>query len=105
MRPQSIRRSQAQEKRVAKANGGRVQPGSGSGWAHRNDVKTDRFLIEAKCRARPDAKQITIKLEALEDNITNAVSIGRLPALTFELGGMDFYIAPAMTWHEVTDET
>lgn len=98
----SKQRSERQEKRIAAVNGGRVQPGSGSGQVHRNDVKTDRFLIEAKCRARLGAKQITIKLEALRDNFTNALAIGKLPVLTFELGGVDYYLVPDLTWHEVT---
>lgn len=88
------KRSQAQEQRLAKAGGGKVQKASGAGWVHKNDVKTDRFLIEAKCRLRPDAKSITILLEWLEENEVNAMSVGRDPMLAFELGGRDWFVIP-----------
>jgi hypothetical protein len=92
MKPEKIRRSAAQEKHVAKAVGGHVQKGSGSGWVHRNDVKSEQYLIEVKGKTRKDAKSITISLEALEGNYVNGFSINKLPTLAFELGGRFWYI-------------
>lgn len=85
------RRSQRQEKRLTKKVGGRMSPGSGSG-ERPNDVRTDHLLIEAKCRVKPDAKQITIKLNDLRQVERNAAAEGRVPILSFELGGYDYYI-------------
>lgn len=93
-RDQRIKRSRAQEKRVAKAMGAVQHGGSGAGPWRKNDLHTSRFLVEAKCRAKPDAKQITIKLTDLQDVAKNAAIAGLEPALTFELGGVDYLIIP-----------
>lgn len=54
----SLNKSQAQEKRLAKAYGGQTNSGSGNGWLRKNDVRTDDLSIEAKYT---DAKQFTLK--------------------------------------------
>lgn len=91
-KPAGLKRSQAQEKRLAKRHGGTVNAGSGNG-NRKGDVRTEGgYLIEAKCRARPDAKQITIKLDALKEVAYHAAASGRIPVLSFELGGRDYYI-------------
>ena len=59
-----MRRSQEQEKRVARIVGGVVNPGSGSRWNRPNDVREPgKVLYEMK---RTDAKSITVKLSDLE---------------------------------------
>jgi hypothetical protein len=40
--------SQVQEKKLAKKMNGRVQPGSGSQWHSKSDVRASRFLVECK---------------------------------------------------------
>lgn len=92
-----------QEARLAKVNGGRVQPGSGNGDHSKSDVKLEKFLIEAKCRARPDAQQITIKLEALIKNNMEALICGKYGVLSFELGNKDWYVTdiPPVAWGEI----
>ena len=72
-----------QEHRVAKRTGGRRQPGSGSGWLHRNDVKDDNYLREMK---QTDGKSISIKLEDWEQLRKNAIMSGRKPAMHLQIG-------------------
>lgn len=92
MKSEGLKRSQKQEKRVAKAVGGKVNPQSGAGWSKKNDVRAPRLLVEAKCKAKPGAKSITIKAEDLLDAEINALADSRVGVLTFELLGRDYYI-------------
>jgi len=91
MKRTSLRRSQAQEKKSALAHGGKRQPGSGSGWARKGDVRTKSTLIENK---RTDARQITLKADHLEKIWFEAWSEGRRPLLEFELGGRCWVAQP-----------
>lgn len=84
MTTERSRKAQSQEKRFARRVGGRVQPGSGSGWRHANDVRNDTFLFEMKRTDNP--KQITIKAADLEKLRSNAIVQGRIPALHIEIG-------------------
>lgn len=54
---------QKAEKLVAEQQGGRVQPGSGSRWFAKQDVKCAEKLIQVKTT---DKKQYILKLEDLE---------------------------------------
>jgi hypothetical protein len=86
----SIKRSRKQEQDTAKRYGGRVQPGSGSGWVHRNDVRSEQFLIENK---RTDNEHsITIKANDLRRLRINATRLDRIGILEFYLGGHDYVI-------------
>ena len=58
----------------------------------KNDVRTERFLIENKMRARADAKQITLKLEDLIGVVNNAALAGRTGLLQFDLGGRGWIV-------------
>ena len=58
-------KSSKQEKRIAKAMGGKQVVGSGSTPFLKGDVIVDKLFIEAKTRAEP-AKQITVKREWLD---------------------------------------
>lgn len=91
MKRTSLRRSQAQEKNTASLHGGQRQPGSGSGWSRKGDVRTKRTLIETK---RTDARQITLKADHLEKIWFEAWSEGRRPILEFELGGRSYVVQP-----------
>lgn len=75
--------SRQQEKRFAKAIGGQVNKGSGSGWVHKNDARSERFLVENK---RTSNKQITIKAQTLEELRKQAILDGRAPVLHVEIG-------------------
>ena len=72
-----------QEKRVAKSTGGKRQPGSGSGWLHKNDVKDDQFLREMK---QTNRKSLTIKLEDWESLRRHALAMGRTPVIHIQIG-------------------
>lgn len=79
--------SDKQEKDTAKAFGGKVQPGSGSGWLHRQDVKADGYLIEDK---RTGNKSISIKTSDWEQLRKEAILSDRVPIMEIELGGRKY---------------
>lgn len=100
---EGLRRSRAQEKRGAAALGGTRNPGSGNGWSKKNDVRTETELIEYKCRAREDAKSISIKVTDLRDVEKNSLLEGRRPLLGFDLGGRDYVILTVEDYMELRD--
>lgn len=90
MTPPHIKKSRKQEKAAAKHYGGRTQPGSGSGWVYRNDVLTDRFLIENK--RTDNERSITIKADALRELRINATRLDRVALFEFQLGGHSYVV-------------
>lgn len=91
MRSDPQRKSRAQEKRTARLYGGQRQPGSGSGWARKGDVKTQIVLIENK---RTDAKQITLKAVDLDKIWREGWAEGKIPALSLEISGRSWVMLP-----------
>lgn len=83
----TLKRSQAQERKTAEIYKGSRQPGSGSGWLRKNDVRSDQYLIENKTRARPDAKSITLKGIDLVGVVNKAAMEDRVGLLQFDLMG------------------
>lgn len=81
------RLSDKQERDSAEAYGGKVQPGSGSGWKHRQDVKSDLFLIEAK---RTGKLSISISKKDWEQLRKEAILLDRVPIMDIELGGRNY---------------
>lgn len=82
--------SQRQERDTAKRYGGRTQPGSGSGWVHRNDVDTDDLLIENK--RTDNERSITIKADDLRQLRINAARRGKVGVMVFYLGGHQYVV-------------
>lgn len=86
----SKRRSQKQEKSVAKDMNARVTPASGAKWGQKGDVRSEDFLIECKTTNK-DYYSITtkvwekIRLEATQDH-------GRIPLLVIDLRDQDRYV-------------
>jgi hypothetical protein len=78
-----VKEWEQQEKRLARKTGGRRQSGSGSGWLHPNDVKTDDILWEAKST---DGKSISLNLEDWEKLRKNAIMSGRKPGMHLRIG-------------------
>lgn len=78
------RRSDAQERRWAGLVGGTINPGSGSGWRKRQDVRSPGYLWEMK---RTDNKSISIKSEDMEQLRHHALREGVIPAMHIEIGG------------------
>lgn len=84
------RRSQKQEKSVAKSFGARPTPASGAKWGQKGDVRSEDFLIECKT-TKKDYYTITtkvwekIRIEATKDH-------GRIPLLVIDLRDQDRYV-------------
>lgn len=84
------RRSQKQEKSVAKKFGGRVTAASGALWGMKGDVRTNKFLIECKTTEK-SYYTLTAKvwekiaLEALKDHM-------RTPLMSIDLEDTERYI-------------
>lgn len=77
--------SKQQEKKIAKAIGGKRQANSGATAFQKGDVITDQFLIEAKTKTT-DCKSFTIKEDWLLKNEEEAFAMGRESALCFDFG-------------------
>lgn len=78
--------SNAQEKKIAKAVGGRKTANSGATKFSKGDINTEQFLIEAKTTTT-DKKQFTIKKEWLTKNEEEAFAMGKNhSALCFDFG-------------------
>lgn len=87
-RDPKLKKSLAQENRTAERYRGSRSPGSGSGWSHKNDVRSDTLLIENK---RTDNKvSITIKAKDLEDLDRHAAQEGRMAWFQFDLNGRSY---------------
>ena len=118
------RKSKKQETRFAKKVGGRRQIGSGNRNIRKGDAGTatgmtargrdfrpadinhDKFLFEAK---RTDAKRITIEGAWLLKICAEAESLGKLPAITWEIGGLtlvekDWVAVPASIFNALLDK-
>jgi len=85
----SLKKSQKQEALLAKRYGGKVTPGSGNGWVHKNDVKTPTLSIEAKYT---DAKSYSLKLADLIKAEKIALMDGRDSIFTVSFSGEEFVI-------------
>lgn len=77
--------SKQQEKKIAKAVGGKRQPNSGATPFYKGDVITDEFLIECKTKTT-DCKSFTIKEDWLLKNEEEAFAMNRDSALCFDFG-------------------
>lgn len=86
------KKSDAQEKRTAEKYNGSKNIMSGAGWKRKNDVTTDRFLIENKTRMDINAKSYSVKAIDLRDLAKNAVVASRIPLLQFDLGGHSYVV-------------
>lgn len=77
--------SKQQEKKIAKAVGGKRQANSGATAFQKGDVITDQFLIEAKTKTT-DCKSFTIKEDWLLKNEEEAFAMNKDSALCFDFG-------------------
>jgi cytochrome oxidase assembly protein ShyY1 len=74
-RQDNNRRSRRQEARHAKATGGRVQPGSGSSWRAKEDVRSAEHLDQLKSTQKASW---TLRVEDLMILDRNAARDGRV---------------------------
>lgn len=84
-----LSRSRKQEKKIAKAYGGKKIKGSGNGKFQKGDVRAGRFLIEAK---RTDAASIVLKREWLAKIEQEAFDDGKYPALEIQIQNQDWVL-------------
>ena len=86
-------KSNIQEKRVAKAMGGRQVIGSGATPFLKGDVVVDKLFIEAKTKMEP-SKSISVKKEWLEKAKRQALAMRKEDyALVISMGdGKDYYV-------------
>lgn len=90
-RPTKVKKkSQKQEKRVAKSLGGKVQKGSGSVPFHKGDIKTTELLVEAK---RTDKDSMSVKKEWFEKVTREAMAYNKIPALSIEFENTERYVS------------
>lgn len=102
--PEGLRRSQAQEKRVAKITGGTQNAGSGNGWKRKADVRSggrEGYLWEMKYTGK---RQITVKADDLEKVRKEAWSEGRTPLLHLEVDGRRYVLLEEVDFLELIDE-
>lgn len=87
------KKSQKQEKTVAKNLNGRVTPASGALWGAKGDVRTDIFLIECKTT---DKSSYSLKASIWNKICDEAVADGlRLPLMIISVAGNEFAVIEA----------
>ena len=93
--------SKAQEKRVAKDIGGRVNANSGATDFYKGDVRTKDFLVECKTSTKP-VKSFSIKKDWLVKLKEEAFSMGKSKiAIGFDFGdGEDYFIIDKRSFQE-----
>lgn len=84
-----LKNSRRQEKDLADRYGGRRTPGSGNQWDRKNDVRTDRFSIEAKTTTKG---QYILKAKELEEGEKHALLDGREFIFMVELNGRNWVV-------------
>lgn len=85
-----MKASKKQEERTAGRYKGSRNAGSGSGWLRKNDVRSDKMLIENKLTE--NAKSYSIKFKDLDELRHRAILDDRIAVLQFDLGGRNFVI-------------
>lgn len=101
MKSEGLKQSQAHEKRLAKAMGGKRTPASGAFWSMKADVRTSDELIEHKWTGK---KQFTIKSDVLIKIVREAILDGRMPVFGFHLGGKNYIILREEDYLEMRQE-
>lgn len=91
--------SDRQEKKIAKAVGGRKTPNSGATLFKKGDVTSDKWLFEAKTKMG-ESQSFTIKREWIEKNKEEAFAMGKdYSALVIDFGdGKQFYLIDEKTF-------
>ena len=79
-----------QEKRLAARRNASRQPGSGSGWRRRNDVREGRSILW-ECK-QTSGISISIKASTWSTLRKNAMMDGAMPALALRIGDTDLVV-------------
>lgn len=96
--------SSRQEKKVAKAVGGKVVPNSGAIRFGAGDVQTKSILLECKTVTKPQ-KTFTVKREWIEKNQEEAFAMGKsYSAVAIDFGdGVQHYIISQSLFNKLVD--
>lgn len=91
--------SNIQEKKIAKAVGGRKTANSGATKFSKGDVSNDNWLFEAKTKTTP-SESMSIKREWLDKNAEEAFAMGKdYSAVVIDFGqGDNYYIVDEKTF-------
>lgn len=93
-----------QEKRIAKAVGGTIVPNSGAIKFGAGDVRTDKWLFEAKTKTS-ESQSFSVKKSWLDKNKEEMFAMGKeYSALVFDFGdGNNYYVLDEKTFLEMKD--
>lgn len=96
--------STKQEKQVAKLVHGKQTANSGATAFSKGDIRTGKWIIEAKTLTEPK-KSHSIKKEWLEKNAEEAFAMNKpYNALAFDFGdGDNYFIIDAKTFRKIVD--
>lgn len=94
------RRSRKQERAGAAQFGGRVNPGSGNGWVHKNDVRTASHSIEYKTTANAS---FTLKLTDLKTAEHHAAAASSEMAFIIDIQGREYAVITKDHFLELLD--
>jgi hypothetical protein len=83
------RASRKQEAEIAELLGGKVNSGSGNGWRHKNDVRTEEFSVECKTTS---AKSYSLKRAELDVAETHALADGKEMLFVVDIDGKRYFI-------------
>lgn len=100
MTNRGLKRSQRQEKSLAAKYDGKVSPGSGNGWIHKNDVRNDTFSFEAKTTEK---RQYILKLDDLKLAEQHALLSGREMVFAIEMGGRNWMVLSQETFDTILE--
>lgn len=89
MKADGYKASQKQERRLAEDYGGQRSAASGAFWSRKGDVRTDRWLIEAKYT---DQKGYRLTVSILDKIEREAILDGRKPRLDVSFGGKEWVV-------------
>lgn len=80
------RKPKAQERKVASAIGGRIQPGSGAFESHKGDALREggKFPLLVECKRTTGNASLSVKAEWLGKITREALAKDRYPALSIE---------------------
>ena len=96
--------SSKQEKKIAKAVGGKQVANSGATAFQKGDVKTDLWLFEAKTKTS-ESQSFSIKKEWLLKNKEEMFAMGKsYSALVFDFGdGNNYYVLDEKTFLQMKE--
>lgn len=100
MTNRGLRRSQKQEKNLADRYDGKVNPGSGNGWIHKNDIRSEVFSFEAKTTEK---SQYPLKLAELQLAERHALLSGREMVFVIEMGGRNWMVVSQETFDTILE--